>query len=609
MSRRDETVVVDDGAARRLGRRAVVLGIGQVALLGALGVRLYDLQVLRGAEQAAVGADNRSRTLWIPAARGRILTASGAPLATSRESYRAVLYPTRGLDAAALRALLTDLTAVLRLGPADVERLAAEVVGRRRARGPVVLADGLTFEDVAALKVRSLDTSNVVVEPVWHRTYAPFAPSAAIAMAHIVGQVGAVERIRLDDDQHVRAPYVRVGKWGVEAGAEARLRGALGRTVHEIDALGRHVRRLDERAPVPGRDVTLTLDVGLQTAVATRLAEVEAGAAVVLDIATGGIRALVSTPGFDAGDLHGPDAPAAWRRLKRDPARPLFNRATAGQYPPGSTFKIVTALAALEAAHADTTERIACTGEVTYAKHSYRCWNRGGHGDSDLHKALRESCDCYFYEVARRTGMDRIAAMASELGLGQTYDIGLAPEAAGLVPTPAWKRTRTRTGWLLGETILAGIGQGYVTATPLQLAVMTARLACGRKVVPTIVAPPADEPPVFAPLAVSEGALAAVRRALVAVVNEPGGTGQTAAPLDGRIVVAGKTGTSQVSRASGDRGRRDELARTLRDHALFVAYAPADTPTHAVAVLVEHGGGGGTVAGPVVRDIVGLLGR
>ena len=286
----------------------------------------------------------------------------------------------------------------------------------------------------------------------------------------------------------------------------------------------------------------------------------------------------------------------------------MLNRAIAGQYPPGSTFKMVTALAALEAREISTREKIECWGDVTYAGHTFRCWNRKGHIQSDLHKAMRESCDCYFYEAARRTGMDRIAAMAQTLGLGQTYDTGIAQQKSGLIPSPNWKRFRSRTGWLIGETILSGIGQGYVLTTPLQLAVMTARIATGKAVTPTLVKRPAgDPPPAFPDLAVSPVALAAVRRGMVAVVNEAGGTGGSADPEDGKTIVAGKTGTSQVSRLSAERDRTVALKANERDHAVFVAFLPADAPRYAVSVLLEHAGGGGAQAGPLMREVIKLL--
>ena len=390
---------------------------------------------------------------------------------------------------------------------------------------------------------------------------------------------------------------------------EAELRGIGGQAQIEVDARSRFVRRIGETAPLPGRDVRVTVDTKFQAQVMARLArDGRPGACVVLDCETGEVRAMASTPSFDAGQLSGAQSKAAWQAVSANKDKPLLNRAIAGQYPPGSTFKMVTALAGLDAGSLTVKEKIECWGDVTIAGHMFRCWNRKGHIASDLHRALRESCDCYFYEVARRVGMEGIAAKARELGLGQTYDAGISQQKAGLIPTPGWKRNRSKTGWLIGETVMAGIGQGYVLATPLQLAVMTARIATGKAVTPTLVARPEGDPgPKFAPLGISAAALDAVRRAMVAVVNEPGGTGQAADIDDGVTVVAGKTGTSQVSRASADRDRTVVLDVKQRDHALMVAYFPADKPRYAVAVVLEHAGGGGAMAGPLVRDVVQML--
>lgn len=604
-------------------RRTVILGLANAAVFGGLAARLYDLQVMNGPLQAAVAEDNRSRTIWLAPMRGRILDATGEVLASSNELYRIVLYPQRGTlvstpgtasvsvnEAGTLGTarFAADLAPLLGLDPAILEeKLSAASHGNRQA--PLVLAEALTFADVAALKVGSLDAINVVVEPQHARVYTPLPAVRERAMAHIIGHVGAIDRFNVDDEPHLRLRNARVGKTGVEAGMEVELQGIGGRATYEIDARGRHVRRISERAGIAGHDVMLSIDMRLQEAVVRQLAEAnDSGAAVVLDVRTGAILALASTPAFDAGRAR--SDPGERRRLETDPARPLFNRATTGQYPPGSTFKLVTALAALEAGLVTSREKIECWGAVTYAGQTFRCWSRTGHVASDLHKAVRESCDCYFYEAARRTGIQRISAMARELGLGQVYpDAGIAPQRDGVIPDPGWKRRRNlKTGWLLGETILAGIGQGYVQTTPLQLAVMTARIASGRKVVPSIVKLAAGDPlPAFEPLAISQTHLEALRRALKAVVNEGGGTGHAADPGDGQTLVAGKTGTSQVASVSADRDRTKPLKREHRDHALFVAYAPADAPRWAIATVLEHAGSGGAKAGPLVAALVRVI--
>jgi penicillin-binding protein 2 len=611
-------------AALQFTRRGLVLGLGQAAVFGALASRLYQVQVLEGAVIAARAEDNRTRQFPVAAVRGRILDATGLPLATNREVFRAILQPQRNVtsEAATARSLATLFARVaplLGLSEEDQDRLV--VKAWRSRREPFVIADGLTFEQAAAVQVNGPDLPGISAEPQWQRSYQALSGRNGEAMAHLVGYVGALDKRALDDTPVLRLAGTRVGKTGVEAGMEADLRGVPGTVVVEVDARGRHVRRLGETRPLPGRDVTLSVDVALQSAVMERLSrEANPGAVVALEIATGEVLVMASTPTFDPARMTGPQSKAVWHALNTDKRRPLVNRCIAGQYPPGSTFKMVTALAALEDNALTTKEKIECWGDVTYAGHMFRCWNRKGHIASDLHKALRESCDCYFYEAARRVGMDKIALMAKKLGLGQTYEAGIAQQKAGLIPTPAWKRQINRkTGWLIGETVLSGIGQGYVLTTPLQLAVMTARIASGRVVMPTLVRRPAgDPPPAFAALDIAATSLAAVRRGMAAVVNEAGGTGQAADLDDGHTLVAGKTGTSQVSRLSAERDRTVALKTHERDHAVFVAYtqdrthgpaAPPPAPKYAVAVLLEHAGGGGAQAGPMVRDVLALLAK
>jgi len=293
-----------------------------------------------------------------------------------------------------------------------------------------------------------------------------------------------------------------------------------------------------------------------------------------------------------------------WQRLASADDKPLLNRAIGGLYPPGSTFKVVTALAALHMRAIGPQDKIECHGHFELGDHSYRCWKRGGHGPVSLHEALRESCDVYFFEVARRLGIDAIADMARMMGFGQVYNCGLPQQKAGLVADPDWKRGRWNKSWYAGETVLAGIGQGYMLATPLQLAIMMARVATNRAVEPTIIKYSNSAPGKrFAELGLEDDKIARVQRGLKAVVNEEGGTGKNAILGEGRPLVAGKTGTSQTKRL-GEERKQDDIPWRDRDHALFVAYVPADAPRYAVAAVVEHGGGGGAVAAPLVREVI-----
>ena len=587
-----------DGSSSGFTRRALLLGAGQLGVLGALGWRLYDLQVADKARLASQAVENRVDTSVIAPPRGRILDRAGRVLAENEPMLRVVVVPQLAGD---LTRTLDVLARIVTIGPLTRQRVLARAARQPRSL-PIVVASELSFDQVASIELLAPELPGVRTETAPRRVY-----RQGPAMGHIVGYVGAHERAAIDDDPVLRLPDMRVGKTGVERAMDERLRGVAGSVRLEVDARGRTRRELERFAPVPGSDVTLTIDADLQRRVLERLRQERRGAVVAIDVATGEVAALASVPEFDPAEMAGGLSNQSWRRLLSSSTRPMLNRATGGLYPPGSTFKIVTALAALQAGLVSPGERIECNGSFKLGGQTFRCWNREGHGRNNMHRALAESCDTYFYELARRTGIEAIAATARRLGLGQTLPIEIANQKPGLIPTPDWKRGQFGTPWLAGETILAGIGQGYVLATPLQLAVMTARVASGLEIVPTVVAAEsgaAGRP--FAPLAISPQWLDVVRRAMVGVVNEEGGTGQNARIEARGLRVAGKTGTSQVHRASTDK-RVDDLAWEQRDHALFVGFVPDDRPRFAVAAVIEHGGGGGAAAAPLVKDVIQML--
>lgn len=586
----------------RFTRRLLLLGLGQLACFGAVGARLYQLQVMEESRYVPLAEDNRLAVQLIAPERGRIFDRFGQPLATNDEGFRATLIPGR---AGNLRRTLAVFSRIVPMSGIEQERL---VVRARQhgAASPLVLASALSFEQVAQLGILAPRLPGVQIEKSPQRRY-----HYGYATGHIVGHVGSIERLALDDPQLLRQPGMRIGKTGVELGMEEELRGVAGTRQLEVDARGRIVRAVEETEPRGGRDVALTIDTGLQTRLMTRLSRERRGAVIGMDAATGEILVMASVPSFDPGDLVRGGASEPWERHLQDADKPLLNRAIGGLYPPGSTFKMVTALAALEAGIVSPKDRVRCDGSFHLAEQEFRCWKRSGHGTVDLERALKVSCDVYFYELASRLGIGPLSRMARRLGLGEIYDCGLPLQKSGVVPDPDWKRGELDRGWLGGETVLAGIGQGYVTATPLQLAVMTARIATGRRILPTVIRYDAGTRPLtdadaFAPLDVSPAALDSVRRGMLASVNQDGGTGQRAA-LDGEMVeMAGKTGTSQISRASGEKPQ-SELDWELRDHALFVGYAPADAPRYVVAAVIEHGGSGGAVAAPLAREVMDLL--
>lgn len=589
----------DERGARALFTRRVIVAAGlQTVAFGVLAGRLYQLQVMEENRFAPLAETNRLTVNALMPIRGSIYDRAGRVLADNIESFRLTLTPSlagnteRVLDAVAELVSIDDETRARIL----------RRVRRQSPNTPVVIAENLTFDQIAQVSVRAPQLPGVEPELVGQRRY-----FHGREMGHIVGHVGSVERFALDDDPILRLPGMRVGKIGVEHDMEARLRGQGGYVKREVDARGRVVRALERVEPKRGNDVVVSIDTALQARILRIMSRVRQGAAVVMRCDTGELVAMASWPTANVSDLGEGVTQAEWDKLNKRRGDPLFNRTIRGLYPPGSTFKMVTALAALEAGETSLYERINCTGTHVYADQKFRCWNRGGHGPCNLHRAIRESCDVYFYEIAKRVGMTKLADMAERFGLGQVYDgSGLAFQKEGIVPTPSWKRGRFGKGWLGGETLLAGIGQGYMSATPLQLAVMTARLATGEAVRPSAIATDDAGDVTFRDIGVDPRHLRAVQRAMRAVVHEGAGTGKRANMSAYGFEVAGKTGTSQVTRLSAFRSQRS-LRWRHRDHALFVSYFPLRAPKYAVSVIVEHGESGGRTAAPLARDVMAAV--
>ena len=580
-------------------RRALLIGGVQVGLMGLLAGRLVQLQVVEGDRYLRRAEDNRTAERLLAPKRGEILDRRGRPLARNRETYRLLLVPEK---AGPLDAALDEIGRLATLGPTARERV------RRTARKqpgfePVVVLDDMSWDEMARLSLAIAEREGIFTNAAQRRIY----PLGAAA-AHAIGYVGRVSQKDLERSSAaplLRMPDFRIGKTGVERTQDETLRGAAGARLVEITSTGRQRRELGRQEGLSGETLRLTLDAGLQRFAAGLFGE-ETGAAVLMDVQSGGLLATVSAPSFDPGAFHdGITDRQEWLALSTDPLHPLSNRAVSGQYAPGSTFKIAVALAALEARIVSADQRFFCNGVHELGTGRFHCWRRGGHGHVDLFKALQQSCDIYFYEIAQRTGIDRIAAMARKLGLGAATGVELPGEHDGLIPTKAWKRKARDESWQVGETLLAGIGQGYVLATPLQLATMTARLANGAHAVLPRLIGGGNAPE----LKIDRRFLRVVRKGLAAVTGSRRGTAWNARIEEAGFEMAGKTGTSQVRRISRLERRlgvrkNEDLPREQRDHALFVGYAPADKPRYAAAVVVEHGGSGSKAAAPIARDLL-----
>lgn len=575
-------------------RRALLIGGAQVAGFGVLAGRLYQLQVLEGQYYAPLADNNRISIQLLPPVRGQILDRNGVLLARNEQQFALSIVPALTGD---LKNTLRRLAELVPITMAKQRELIAQAKKQGINRA-LIAADNLSFQQIAAINVLAPQLPGVETQTTNRRRY-----PAGKSMAHITGYTGEVSTHALDDDPVLRLPGMKVGMIGAELGFDERLRGSAGQRKFEVDARGRIIRNLDTRDANAGDDLKLTIETDLQNSVMSRIAGERCAALVVLDVNDGAILSLASVPTYDADRMSGKLSRQDWKELSEGKDHPMFNRATRGLYPPGSTFKMITALAALEAGTLKLNEKVRCSGRYKLADQRYNCWKRHGHGSVDLHRALRESCDTLFYDIANRTGISKISSMAHQMGLGQTYKCGLPLQKKGVIPTPDWKRWRFNASWLDGETILAGIGQGYVSATPLQLAIMTARLATGREVVPCLLKDDAEPKTRFKPLNLDPDHLRAVRSGMLASVYEPGGTGARVQIAGANFSIAGKTGTSQV-RANSTRRQSNQSLWELKDHALFVCFFPVDRPRYAVACVVEHGGSGGKTAAPLVREVI-----
>ena len=585
-------------------RRATILGIGQVSLFALLAGRLQYLQVSQSEEYAMLAEENRVNIGLIAPSRGRIFDRFGQEIATNKPNFQIVMIPEQTDDP------LQTLEAVNRLvpiSPVKRRRLAREIA-RSRSFVPFTLVENLTWEQFSAINVHSPHLPGV--EPrVGEMRYYPKPDE----FAHIVGYVGVPSRDDLIDNNPLfRVPGFRLGRSGVEQQLDASLRGLAGTRRVEVNNVGRIIRELARDDGTPGADIVLTLDSHLQRYAKRQLGE-QSGAIIVMDVHSGDVLTMASSPSFDPNDLNLGISQSKWDRLLEDERKPLLNKTIAGQYAPGSTIKMLVALAGLEKGVISPHEKITCTAKYRLGNDTFHCWKEEGHGAVNMHEAIKHSCDVYFYELSRRMGIEPISEIVERFGLGRVTGLETQGEKSGNVPNRDWKRANLDAGWQTGETLITGIGQGYLLATPIQLAVMAARLANGReKVTPSLIYAVNDDVklrPEFAPLPVKPAHLALVKKAMASVINESDGTAfMQGFDVNGQRM-AGKTGTVQVRRitpAEREAGIIDneDLPWHLRDHALFVGYAPLRNPKYAIAVIVEHGGSGAKIAAPIARKVM-----
>ncbi len=594
-----------EASQARLSRRAVLLGGAQMLFIGGLAARMRYLQVDQADQFRLLAEENRINIHLIPPSRGEIFDRNGIRLAQNSPSYRIVMVRENAGD---VDAVIERLGKVIDLDPLALPEMLAEIKSSPPFL-PVILKNNVDWEDVSRVSVNAPALPGVTPEVGLTRVY----PRGS-DFAHVVGRVGRVSQADLDaltdPDQVLRIPQFHIGKINVEAREEDRLRGSAGTKQVEVNAAGRVMRELGRREGQSGADIQLTIDAELQNYVQARLSG-ESAAVVMLDCENGDLVANCSAPSYDPNLFIGGISSKDYNPLLNSKYRPLVNKTVQGVYPPGSTFKMITAMAALESGLIGPDETVYCPGHLTVAGRRFHCWKRAGHGWVDLQDSLKQSCDVYYYDLAIKVGIEKISAMAQRFGLGVKHDLALSSVNSGLTPTKEWKRRTRGESWVVGDTVNASIGQGDMLASPLQLAVMTARIATGRMISPRLIksVDGVEQPFTDAPLEVNENNLRKMRRAMYDVVNDRRGTAYRSRIIAEDLRMAGKTGTSQVrnitaaERARGVTSNAD-LPWERRDHALFVSFAPFDAPRYAVAVLVEHGGGGSTAAAPIARDVM-----
>jgi len=586
--------------SKGLSKHIIWLSFFVTAIFFIILCRLWFLQIIDTDKLQAMSENNRFRFIPVAAPRGTILDRNGNVLVNNIPSFSLAVIPNDVKDKDSLIDTLSKLLDI------DKEELLARWdMGKGRAKYmPVVLASDITRDQVEYFAANSIRFPGLDIELKPIRQY-PYGDLAS----HLLGYIGEISDKELASgsfSSYGIGDYV--GKSGIEKSYESYLYGMDGGKRIEVDARGRYLDTVSEDMPTTGDSVQLTIDVNLQKAAEKALGD-RAGAAVVIDVKTGEILAFASTPVFDPSLFIGKMPPDKWKEYLNDKRHPLEDKALKGQYPPGSTFKIVTAMAGLSEGLINANTSVDCTGAYTVGSQKFHCWDKHGHGITNLRKALKESCDVYFYKLGDRLGVDKIAEYAHKFGLGEPMGVGLENEKSGLIPTAEWKLQKTGKSWYRGETIPVAIGQGYVTMTPIQLAAMISCIANdGILYQPHLVKRILDPdgktikeftPTIFKNTGFKPEYIQLIKDGLRAVVNEPGGTGK-GARISG-ITVAGKTGTSQVVKIGA---RKGDIPYKYRDHALFVGFAPYEKPEVAIAVVVEHGVHGGSAAAPVAAQVL-----
>ena len=588
---------------RRVNRRIILAGLLKASAVALLGWNIRKLQIEDSEDYKLLADANRVNLRLIPPSRGLIFDRLGSPIALNEQNYKVVFIREQATDPSKV---LKKLAQIINLEQKRQVKILQDMK-KRSSFIPITVAENLTWKDFAKVSVNLPNLPGIFPEVGLTRHYKEFE-----SYAHVIGYVGPISDKDLQSEKPVdpvlQIPKFQIGKVGVEKKLEKSLRGKAGVSRVEVNATGRVMRELNRTQGQSGENIHLTIETNLQKFASERLKGMSASS-VLMDVRSGEILSLVSTPSYNPNNFVLGISQSNWNALLNDERKPLLNKATSGAYPPGSTFKMIVAAAALELGLIGLNDKIFCPGFYELGSRKFHCWLKGGHGKLTLQEAIQKSCDVYFYELARKVGVKRIGAMARLLGLGQSYNLPLTGLSKGFVPTKKWKKERFGTSWLVGDTLNVGIGQGFSLATPLQLAVMTARLASGKKVSPHLIGNPNKYQDKPKDISIRKSTLDAIRKGMFDVLNEKDGTAFKSRSTDENFSIAGKTGTSQVRRITREERedgviKNEDLPWKMRDHALFTCFAPYKNPKYALSVVVEHGGSGSKVAAPIARDVM-----
>lgn len=586
-------------------KRLKTLTLFVLIVVGVLFVRLWFLQIISGATYRRKSESNRIDLRDILPVRGMVFDRNGELLVDNRASFAVGVIPE---DIKNLDGLIDDISRLIEIDSLSANKTINEGL-RRNPFNPVYIKKGLTRDELARIETNIFHMPGVIIEvkPKRHYIYGPFA-------SHLIGYLGEIDKGQLNKEGYKRNKTGDfVGKFGIEKKWQRYLNGVRGGQQIEVDASGRRLRVLYQKAAEPGFNIYLTIDKDLQM-LAEHSLENRAGAIVAMNPMTGEVLAMASRPSFNPNDFATGMDEKVWKRLVSNLRFPLQNRVISGQYPPGSLFKIAVAIAGLEEGVIDPNEKIFCGGSYSFRGRAYRDWKEEGHGYVDLHRALVESCDVYFYKMGQKIGIDTIARYAKSLGFGSKTNLQLGDEKEGLIPNRAWKLRRWHVPWQEGETLSVAVGQSFALVTPIQMVRFVSALFNGGVLFKPQVTKWIEnenkerifkfKPNSLRRWSIKKENMELIKKALVGVVNEPHGTGKRA-KLD-QIRVAGKTGTAQVIALPEERelAREKDIPYKFRDHAWFVAVAPAENPAIALAVLIEHSGAGGSVAAPIAKKIL-----